>query len=76
MRAPPFFERSADVLAMMTYCILHLDDRSLYIFSEQEILLMIQAVQALVKNGHRSSRLYAKYLYRHTKSLFNEFYDG
>lgn len=52
--------------------IAHLDDRNLTISSEGDILLIIPATDALVKNDHDRAHFHANTLNTHVWAVFNE----
>lgn len=56
----PLLEKlGKDALVPKNHGITHLDDASLYIFSEKDILLMIQGADPFVKNDRETAPLYA-----------------
>lgn len=48
------------------------DDASLYISSEDEIILMIQAAEAFVNNDHKPAIFHANFFHRPTKPLLED----
>lgn len=58
--------------ASMTIGINHLDDPSLYVSSEECILLMIEAADAFVNDYHKLAFFHADLICRHVRALINE----
>lgn len=52
--------------------ILHLNDSSLYLFSDEDILLMAEAAGTLVKNDYRSDPFHARSFYRYAQAHLDE----
>lgn len=57
---------------MRTLGITIVDDRNLYISSQEDALLMIQAVEAFFKNGYKTAAFHADLFYSHTRALLDE----
>lgn len=55
-----------------TLGIMHLANPRPYLSSEEDIVVIIQAADALVSNGHKPVTLHGNYVYRHAKALCDE----
>lgn len=51
---------------------MHLDEPSIYIYSEEDIPLIIRATDAFVKIDHKAATFHANSFYRHARFRFNE----
>lgn len=60
-----FLKLGNDAPAAKTFVITHLDDAILCIFSEENILLMIQAAASLFNNNYKPAPFHAHSFYRH-----------
>lgn len=61
-----------DALVANTFGITHLDDSRLYTSSEEDILFMIQAANAFVKNDHKLVTFLVNFFYRKSKGIMDE----
>lgn len=71
---PLLVKLDKDATAAKTLGITHLDDLSLYISSEVDILLIILAADAFVKNNCNPAPFHKNYFYRHFKAFLDELY--
>lgn len=61
-----------DMSVVNTLNIIHVDDPGLYIPTEKNILIIIQAANALVKSYHKPAPLYVSTFYRRARALLDE----
>lgn len=63
---------SKDAPVVKTVTITHLDEPSLYIPSEKDILLIIQVANTFVKDDQNPAQLHAKLRYRHASAFIDK----
>lgn len=66
---PQLKDLREDAPAAKVVCISHLDNRTPYISSEKDILLIVEATDAFVKNEHTSAVFNRTFFYRHVRAL-------
>lgn len=65
---PILVKQSGNVPAAKTLCITQPNDPSLFIFSQEDILVKIQDTDASVKNNNEPAQFHTNSLYRHAKA--------
>lgn len=69
-RRVPFFKKlRKNASAAEDIGISYLDDDSLYLSSEADILLIVQVADAFLKNDHKPARFHSNLFYTHAKPL-------
>lgn len=72
----PIVLKDRNAPAAKNFGTMHLDDPSLYNFSEKNILFMIQAADTLVKDDRKPASFHANSIYKNARGLFVELHTG